>query len=133
MSFLKIRRKKENSAEVMAKLLEEYPVLEKNSLGMTLEASKRIKALLLGPDAIFRVAIRGGGCSGLSLHFEVSTRHPADIVFTTDDVPLCVDKKSLTIIGGSTLHFMEFADVSEFVLLHNPAAKQCSCGKSFSL
>lgn len=135
MSFLKIRRKKENSDGAMAKLLAQYPALLKDSFGVTEEALMRIRALLAqeGSGKVFRVALRGGGCSGLSLHFEVSTKNPSDITFGSDDAPICVDKKTLSIVGGSTLHFMDFADVSEFLLLHNPVAKQCSCGKSFSL
>jgi iron-sulfur cluster insertion protein len=135
MSLLKIRRKKSQSADVMAKVLEQWPPLGPDTLGITDEAAKRIKEVLVGadPSAIFRVAIRGGGCSGLSLHYELSTATEKDRIFSHNDAAVAVDTKSLKLLGGATLHYLDFIDAQEFMLLHNPAAKQCSCGKSFSL
>jgi Fe-S cluster assembly iron-binding protein IscA len=44
-----------------------------------------------------------------------------------------VDKKSLSILLGATLDCRDYLGAPEFFLANNPAAKQCSCGKSFAL
>lgn len=111
--------------------------LPHDQLGISNQARDYITRLLTQkgqPELYLRVAIRGGGCSGLSLHYEFcETLSPRDLVFTHDGVRVVIDQKSLSILGGATLHAREYLGSHEFVLINNPAEKQCSCGKSFSL
>lgn len=111
--------------------------LPHDQLGISDQARDHIKRLLeqkAQPELYLRVAIRGGGCSGLSLHYEFcEAQTPRDLVFSNDGVRVVIDQKSLSILGGATLHAREYLGSHEFVLVNNPAEKQCSCGKSFSL
>jgi iron-sulfur cluster assembly accessory protein len=135
MSLLKLRRSGAKEASNLEKLA--IPVLDKSLLGISDAAADRIKYLLsesATPDAYLRVAIKGGGCSGMTIHYEFcdNLRHN-DIVFEHKNIRICVDPKSLGFLGGATLHFQESHGVREFVLVNNPSEKQCSCGKSFAL
>lgn len=111
--------------------------LPHDQIGISDQARDHIVRLLEQkgqPELFLRVAIRGGGCSGLSLHFEFcDAATPRDLVFNKDEARVVIDQKSLSILGGATLHAREYLGSHEFVLVNNPAEKQCSCGKSFSL
>lgn len=138
MKLFKIRRQGENK-NTEAKKDDELLILPvaKDHLGISREAVSHIKRLLLqkdSPNLYLRVAIRGGGCSGLSLHYEFCSDITArDIVFSKDGVNVAIDQKSLSLLGGATLHAREYLGSHEFALVNNPIEKQCSCGKSFSL
>lgn len=135
MALLKIARKGEKKAPVDADS-EPLPVLARDQLGISDEAALRIKELMAEKQAAryLRVAIRGGGCSGLSIHYEwAEAQGPNDILFTKDGAQVVIDKKSLGVLGGATLHCRSYLGSAEFLLVNNPASKQCSCGQSFSL
>ncbi len=91
------------------------------------------------PDAVLRVGVRGGGCSGLEYYLDlVSEPQPKDKLFTfsTDDgedIVLAVDRKSYLFINGSELDFKKGMMHSGFEF-HNPlASRSCSCGDSFTM
>jgi|JI10StandDraft_1071094.scaffolds.fasta_scaffold2414607_1 iron-sulfur cluster assembly protein len=137
MSFLNIRKKAgkdlpkdhESSLNVAKKA--------PNELGISDDAAKKIAEFAhekINQKDYFRVGVRGGGCSGLSIYYEFCDELRADdIIFSHDNIKVCIDKKSLSLLGGSTLHYQEHLASGRFLLLNNPSAKQCSCGQSFSL
>lgn len=137
MGLLKITRKGERKAPIADPAALLIEPLESGVIGLSDAACERIEFLLKEkgqPEYYLRVAIKGGGCSGLTIHYEFcETTRPTDVVFQKNQAKICIDPKSLSILGGSTLHFREHLGVGEFLLLNNPAAKQCSCGQSFSL
>jgi iron-sulfur cluster assembly protein len=138
MGILRIGRKEDpNRKKAPAINDANIAPLAKDQLGISDDAARRLDTLFAErakPLEYFRVAIRGGGCSGLSLHFEfVSEKKAHDLIFNNNHINVVIDQKSLSILGGSTLHVREYLGAYEFVLVNNPAEKQCSCGKSFSI
>ncbi len=110
-------------------------------------------------NAILRVRVIGGGCSGMSykLGFEsVSTHlgshhgsqmtasgetaevgvlaapHADDQVFEKDGVQVVVDKKSLLFLKGTVLDFSDGLDGRGFEFSNPNAKRTCGCGSSFS-
>ncbi len=81
-----------------------------------------------------RLAIQGGGCSGLSYHMEfVPQPQEKDKRFEFDGLSVCVDRKSYLYLNGTVVDF-EATLVREGFVFANPAAKKtCSCGESFTL
>jgi iron-sulfur cluster assembly protein len=84
-------------------------------------------------DHGLRVAVVGGGCSGMSykLAFE---KDPAegDKIFEEKGVRLFVDSKSYLFVNGTTLDYSDGLTGSGFSF-NNPNAKSsCGCGQSFS-
>lgn len=78
------------------------------------------------PDAILRVGVRGGGCSGLSYHVDlVEAAEAKDKVFTFDDmqVTIAVDRKSYLFINGSELDFEKTMVKTGFVF-RNPLSNR---------
>jgi iron-sulfur cluster assembly protein len=88
------------------------------------------------PQAILRVGVRGGGCSGLSYYVDlVDTPDAKDKVFTFDEhgVTIAVDRKSYLFINGSELDFEKTMVKTGFVFRNPLSNRSCSCGDSFTL
>ncbi|MFN8415149.1 MAG: iron-sulfur cluster insertion protein ErpA [Cytophagaceae bacterium] len=81
-----------------------------------------------------RVAVKGGGCSGLmyDLHFDNKV-DPADQVFEDKGVKILVDKKSLLYLLGTTLDYTDGLNGKGFQFVNPNAARTCGCGESFAV
>ena len=86
------------------------------------------------PNAILRLGVRGGGCSGLSYYMDlVEEAQPKDKVFRFGDHTVAVDRKSYLFINGSEIDFEKTLAKTGFVFNNPLANTSCSCGESFSL
>ncbi|MGZ6162144.1 MAG: HesB/IscA family protein [Myxococcaceae bacterium] len=107
------------------------------TFGISEGAAARIKVLLTQrntPGAGLRVAVRGGGCSGLSYAIEwAEAPRERDRIFERDGIRVFVDPKSYLYLLGSELRYEETLMASGFKL-ENPNVKTaCGCGESFSV
>lgn len=93
--------------------------------------SSMLKKSGLGPTAYFRIALKGGGCSGFTYNFSfVESCEEADKVFRFEDLQICVDKKSYLFLAGMEIDYEE-TPFKSGLKLNNPAAKRvCGCGES---
>ena len=85
------------------------------------------------PDGGLRIAIKAGGCSGLSYTFAWEGRaRDGDHVFEgADGSKVFVDPKSFHFIQGTTLDY-DTSLVSRGFIFNNPNAKStCGCGTVF--
>lgn len=87
------------------------------------------------PDAVLRVGVRGGGCSGLSYFMDfVETPEDKDKIFEFDDgVILAVDRKSYLFLNGTEIDFQSGMMKTGFEFNNPIAGRSCSCGESFTL
>lgn len=132
MVLLKIKRKNstnEQASTVTAKVLPEEIGISESAcsyINQYVNDNPHIKGL--------RIELKGGGCAGISIHYSwCDNILEKDLIFKQNNALVVIDKKSLSIIGGSTVHCQSYLDAKEFLLLNNPNAKQCSCKKSFSI
>lgn len=100
-------------------------------------AVARLKELLeqrQTPEAGLRLAVKGGGCSGLQYSMEWSEKaRERDKIFEKDGVRVFVDPKSYLYLIGTELVFEQTLMASGFKL-NNPNIKAaCGCGESFSV
>lgn len=81
-----------------------------------------------------RVAVQGGGCSGLmySLDFDDAIK-PTDEIFEDKGVKVLVDKKSLLYLLGTTLDFSDGLNGKGFQFVNPNASRTCGCGESFAV
>ena len=109
----------------------------KDKLAITEAAAQKAQALALKEDKagwFLRVAIMGGGCSGLSYHFSFQqTPDAKDHTFEAYGARICVDPKSLLYVGGSVLDWSESLMRNGFTVKNPREVKSCSCGESFSV
>jgi len=80
-----------------------------------------------------RLAVTGGGCSGLSYKIEFSDKKERDNVLNFNGVNVFIDPKSLIYLKGIVLDFKDGLNGKGFSF-DNPNAKNtCGCGESFSI
>jgi iron-sulfur cluster assembly protein len=86
-------------------------------------------------DAVgLRIAVQGGGCSGLSYNLSIDDEPTKfDRVFESNGVKLIVDKKSFLYTAGLELDFDTDDFNGGFVFLNPKAKAVCGCGTSFSV
>ncbi|HEX8106286.1 MAG TPA: iron-sulfur cluster assembly accessory protein [Kofleriaceae bacterium] len=82
-------------------------------------------------DAMIRIGVRGGGCTGFTYVFEWAEQVRAtDRVFSAHGVSIVVDPKSLVYLGGMQLDFVR-GMMGHGFKFNNPNAKgSCGCGES---
>ena len=102
---------------------------------LTPSAAQKVSSLLARqgrPTGVLRVAVVGGGCSGLQYKMDLQDG-PAnrDIVVDTAGVRVVVDPKSALYVTGSELDYLDALD-GGFKVKNPNAATSCSCGESFS-
>ncbi len=110
----------------------------KNQIVTLTEPARREVARLLQddgrPDAGLRLAVAGGGCSGLSYTLEFSEQEPGDTVTEmAEGLRVFVDPKSVLYLKGVTLDFESGLAGRGFVFRNPNAANTCGCGESFSV
>ena len=106
------------------------------TLTLAPNAARRIAAIAArqGKQAMLRLSVEGGGCSGFQYKFALAeAREPDDVVADTDGVLLLVDPVSLDLVGGATVDFVESLGGSAFQVTNPNAASGCGCGTSFSV
>ncbi len=80
-----------------------------------------------------RVAVRGGGCSGLeyALDFAESARI-GDTVLEMDGLKVFIDMASQQFLKGTVIDFVSSLQGSGFKFNNPNAKRSCGCGSSFS-
>ena len=100
-------------------------------------AVKRLRFLLeqrQTPEAGLRLAVKGGGCSGLQYAMEWTDKpRERDKIFERDGVRVFVDPKSYLYLMGTELVFEESLMGSGFKLQNPNVKSACGCGESFTV
>jgi iron-sulfur cluster assembly protein len=103
---------------------------------VTASAAQKVGALLQKqgrPNGVLRVAVVGGGCSGLQYEMDLQDQPASrDIVVESGGIKVVVDPKSALYVAGSELDFVDALQEGGFKVKNPNAASSCSCGKSFS-
>ena len=109
-------------------------------MGVTLTetAAKEILQFIQDGDydgnAVLRIGVAGGGCSGFNYNLNIATDFDAvnDAKSVQHGVEVVVDKKSALFLDGTTVDYVDGIEGRGFKF-HNPNAKRtCGCGNSFS-
>ena len=81
-----------------------------------------------------RVAVQGGGCSGLmyNLDFDSEIKND-DKIFEDKGIKILVDKKSILYLLGTTLDYSDGLNGKGFQFINPNASRTCGCGESFAV
>jgi iron-sulfur cluster assembly protein len=81
-----------------------------------------------------RVAVKGGGCSGLSYDLSFDTdQQTGDTLAENNGVKILIDMKSLLYLFGTELDFSDGLNGKGFQFINPNASRTCGCGESFAL
>jgi iron-sulfur cluster assembly protein len=113
-----------------------YKIGNERLIKVTENASRKLVSLLEKqgrPQGALRVAVIGGGCSGLQYKMDL-VDGPAnrDIMVQSQNVRVVVDPKSALFVSGSLLDYSEDLQKGGFKVTNPNAVAHCSCGESFA-
>jgi len=95
-------------------------------------AIKQINLLLSKKDNsdFFRIAIKGGGCSGFKYDFSFEKKpNDEDLKFNN----ILIDKTSADLLKGSEVDYVSELIGDSFKISNPQSKSSCGCGVSFSL
>ena len=95
-------------------------------------ALKQINAMLSKKDkgSFFRIAIKGGGCSGFQYEFTFDNlKQDDDLKYEN----ILIDKTSAELLKGSEVDYVNELIGSQFKISNPQTKSSCGCGVSFSL
>ena len=96
------------------------------------KALKQIDNLLSKKDkgSFFRIAIKGGGCSGFQYEFTFeNTKQDDDLNYQN----ILIDKASADLLKGSEVDYVSELIGDSFKISNPQSKSSCGCGTSFSL
>jgi len=103
---------------------------------ITDDADIQVKTLLNSlPDDVggVRLAVKGGGCSGLSYDLQFGNEEENDTVLNKEGYNVYIDQKSMIYLKGMSLDFDSSLQGKGFVFVNPNATQTCGCGESFSM
>lgn len=114
----------------------QYKVGSEKLVKLTEKAAGRLSGLLerqKRPEGALRVAVVGGGCSGLQYKMDL-VDGPAnrDILVESRAVNIVVDPKSALFVSGSEIDYSDDLQKGGFKVTNPNAEAHCSCGESFA-
>ena len=105
-------------------------------IALTDTATTKVKELMEAegqPELYLRVAVRPGGCSGLSYEmFFDSEKAADDVIEAYGDVTVVVDPASAEYLSGASLDYKDGLQGAGFTINNPNAQRTCGCGQSFS-
>ena len=95
-------------------------------------AIKQINHLLSTKDkgSFFRIAIKGGGCSGFQYDFSFD-KSPQEDDLKHENI--LIDKASADLLKGSEVDYVKELIGDSFKITNPQSKSSCGCGVSFSL
>lgn len=86
---------------------------------ITLKAIKEVKNIMenkgIPSDYSLRIGIKGGGCGAMGYMIGFDKTEESDLSYTTQNVPVVVDKKHVMYLMGLEVDFYEDAESRGFV------------------
>ena len=96
-------------------------------------AAQEHLATALEENEMVRVAVQGGGCSGMSYVLNIEdARDEEDILLDVSGSIVYIDPYSADILKDTTVDYVKSLQREGFVFMNPRANTTCGCGSSFS-
>lgn len=103
---------------------------------LTDRAARQVKKIKededLGEDLYLRMAVEGGGCSGLSYKLGFDYKSEEDEIFESNGIEIIVDSRHLMYLEGISIDYPDGLDARGFTFENPNAEETCGCGSSFA-
>ena len=100
-------------------------------------AADRIKEIMLGEKSNtigVRVAVKSGGCAGMSYVMEYAKEiNPSDEIIEDKGVKVLIDPKAIIYLLGTEMDYKKEEFSSTFVFKNPNETERCGCGESFKI
>jgi iron-sulfur cluster assembly protein len=105
-------------------------------VSLTERAARQVRKIKedenLDDELFLRMAVEGGGCSGLSYRLGFDFKTDDDAVFESHNIEIIVDKKHLMYLEGISIDYPDGLDARGFTFDNPNAEETCGCGSSFA-
>lgn len=113
------------------------PRVPLNTIEATPKAVRKVKEFMARSDADvkgLKVAVKGGGCSGLVYVLDLaSAPGDDDKIIEQDGLEIYVPKKAFVFLAGTVLDFTDGLNGKGFEFSNPNAKRTCGCGNSFGV
>ena len=101
-------------------------------MSFTAAAKEQLSIVLVEGETV-RVAVRGGGCSGMAYVLNIETEFDEeDILLDIPGAIVYIDPYSADILSETTVDYVKTLQSEGFVFMNPRANTTCGCGSSFS-
>ena len=103
---------------------------------ITDSAVSKIKAIIAEDceDAMLRIFVQGGGCSGFKYGFSLENIiEEDDLRFEKDGISIIVDSISMQYLQEAEIDYKQTLTSAEFIIKNPNAKASCGCGSSFTI
>lgn len=111
--------------------------VDEHPIALTARAAKQIRKIKddenLDDELYLRVAVEGGGCSGLSYKLGFDIKTDDDDIYDSQDLEVIVDPKHIIYLNGITIDYPDGLDARGFTFENPNASEACGCGSSFAV
>jgi len=111
--------------------------VNENPIILTERAARQINKIQadenLDSDLYLRVAVEGGGCSGLSYKLGFDIRTDEDNVYKSQGLEIIVNPKHIIYLNGIQIDYPDGLDARGFTFENPNASEACGCGSSFAV
>ena len=132
----------EEALKKLNEIVEKNPVQQKEqkevdvsnaTLNVTDKAAEKIKALMeKEKEQGLRISVQPGGCSGYQYAMELDDKSTDnDITIEEKGIKIFVDKKSMQMLSGANVDYVDSLQGAGFKIDNPNAKKTCGCGSSF--
>lgn len=105
-------------------------------VALTERAAKQVQKIrkdeALDEELHLRVAVEGGGCSGLSYKLGFDHKSDDDEVLVSQGIEIIVDSKHMMYLKGISVDYPDGLDARGFTFDNPNATETCGCGSSFA-
>jgi iron-sulfur cluster assembly protein len=111
--------------------------VDEHPINLTERAAKQIRKIKenenLDSELYLRVAVEGGGCSGLSYKLGFDIKTDDDDIYESQDIEVIVDPKHIIYLNGIEIDYPDGLDARGFTFQNPNASEACGCGSSFAV
>lgn len=109
---------------------------DRPAVSLTERAARQVRKIKkdeeLEEELCLRVAVEGGGCSGLSYKLGFDYRTDDDHTFESQGMKIVIDPRHLMYIEGISIDFPDGLAARGFTFDNPNAEETCGCGTSFA-
>jgi len=104
---------------------------------LTARAARQVREIKkkenLDEELYLRVAVEGGGCSGLSYKLGFDIKTDEDKVVESQGMEIIINPKHLMYLEGIEIDYPDGLDARGFTFDNPNASESCGCGSSFAV
>jgi iron-sulfur cluster assembly protein len=119
-----------------SEVAEAPPMTTGEDVALTPRAARQVNSIRereeLSEEVYLRIAVEGGGCSGMSYKLGFDHKTEDDQIIKSQGLDILVDHRHIMYLKGIVIDYPDGLDARGFTFDNPNATETCGCGTSFS-